>query len=238
MNHKILLEKLKNCGIRGVVLDWFDTYVSSRKQFVSNGNISSQYNSISCGVPQGSVLGPLFFLLYTNDFSCSSKGFLLSFIFKIHDSNLFFGDRSIDNLQETGNIEIKKIQTWLCTIKLSLNIGMSNFVIFHTAQKRSNNTISFKINNKTIKQQNLVKYLGHMLDRNLNWTEQVCHLSKKVSRGIGIISTLRHFVGISLSISVSSNFWQNYPILPLVPFFSRDDTDGKNVKVLLSESIE
>ena len=146
-------------------------------------NASSRYDSISCGVTQESLLGPLLFLHYINDFSCSSK--LFDFHLCADDSNLFFADKSIDNLQE--------IHTSLCANKLSLNIDKSNFVIFYIAQKRSNNTISLEINDKVIKQQNFANYLGLMLDRNLNWTEQVRHLCKQVSRSIGITSKLRHF---------------------------------------------
>lgn len=74
VNHDILIKKLEHCGIRGIVKNWFVSYLSNRKQFVSILAVPNQTNSIPCGVPQGSVLGPLLFLLYINDFhNCASR---------------------------------------------------------------------------------------------------------------------------------------------------------------------
>ena len=91
-------------------------------------------------------------------------------------------------------MELKKIHIWLCANKLSLNNDKTaaNFVIFHSSQKRNNLPIDLKIDSKSIRQKNSVKYLGIMVDKNLTWKEQVHQLCKKVSRGIGLISKLRH----------------------------------------------
>jgi hypothetical protein len=192
VNHKILIKKLEYYGIRGIVKDWFCSYLSDRNQFVSLSNVSSDEQLLTHGVPQGSVLGPLLFLIYINDFNKSSD--YLDFHLFADDSNLFFAHKSLQSLELHLNEQLCKVDQWLCVNKLSLNVEKSNFVIFHPPQKKVNYSISLLINNNILRQENSIKYLGIIMDSNLNWKEHVHELCKKISRGIGILSKLRHFV--------------------------------------------
>lgn len=134
VNHQILIQKRDNYGIRGLPKKWFCSYLTNRKQFVTIGNSTSDYRPILCGVPQGSVLGPLLFLIYINDFVTSSTVF--DFHLFADDSNLFYTDKNLNEVEDTVNNELTKVSVWLNTNELSLNIDKSHFVIFHPTQKK------------------------------------------------------------------------------------------------------
>jgi hypothetical protein len=106
VNHKILLRKLEKYGIRGLPLEWFHSYLSDRAQFVQIGNVKSNVLTMKCGVPQGSTLGPLLFLIYINDLPNSSD--LLQFRILADDTNLFYSSKTPNALQNTINEELKK----------------------------------------------------------------------------------------------------------------------------------
>ena len=111
VNHSILLKKLEHYGIRGVELSWFSSYLSKRRQFVSVNGSTSDYLEVSCGVPQGSVLGPLLFLIYLNDLPSVSK--VLSFYVFSDDTNIFYSSSDLITLQKVMNRELMKVKKWL-----------------------------------------------------------------------------------------------------------------------------
>jgi hypothetical protein len=180
-----LLEKLQHYGIRGLALDWIRNYLTDRYQFVEYNGIQSSSNEIKCGVPQGSILGPLFFLLYINDiFNVSS---ILNFILFADDTNLFLSHNYLSFMMNTINSELLKLSEWFKANKLSINIQKSSYMIFKTRQKRYIPEFSIEINNTKIKRVNEVVFLGVVLDENLSWKRHISHISRKISKSIGII---------------------------------------------------
>ena len=119
MDHNILLAKLKQYGIRGNTHSWFESYLTNRKQYVEYNNFKSDTKTIIHGVPQGSILGPLLFIIFMNDFSRSSD--LLFSILFADDTLVFIEGTNFENISKILNTELEKINIWLNANKLIIN---------------------------------------------------------------------------------------------------------------------
>ena len=117
---------MNHYGIRGIALAWFHSYLGNREQYVSVNGYNSRTLNVTCGVPQGSVLGPLLFLIYINDIpNTSSK---LAFYLFADDTSIYFESENLEQLQKIVNRELKHVKKWLDTNKLALNVDKTNFV--------------------------------------------------------------------------------------------------------------
>ena len=128
----ILLHKLSHYGIRGVFNKWFCSYLNERTQITQVGSHISKREKTSCGVPQGSVFGPLLFLIYINDIYKPSN--TLGFYLFADDTNLLYAAGNLKSLESVVNVELLNVCDWLSANKLSLNIKKTNFVTFHPYQ--------------------------------------------------------------------------------------------------------
>ena len=171
LDHDMLINKLYIYGIRGIALKLIKSYLSDRLQFVRYNNTDSYYNYIKCGVPQGSVLGPLLFILYINDLPNISDTFK-SVLFA-DDTTLIFSNTSILELKNNIQFNINKLYDWLNVNKLSLNISKTNVLLFNIRNKNRNINMDLNINNIKVKQVSEIQFLGVIIDCKLNWKLQL-----------------------------------------------------------------
>ena len=158
-------------------MDWFRSYLRGRFQYVSVNGHSFDLLPISCDVPQGSVLGPLLFLIYVNDLPNNSK--VLQFYLFADDTSIYFESDNLLTLQKVvRNRELLKVRKWLEANRLSLSISKTNYAIFHSKVRKTDEFIRIKIGSKTIKHENYVKYLGILVDSTLTWKPHITQLSK------------------------------------------------------------
>ena len=195
VNHKILLTKLDHYGIRGSAHDLLKSYLTNRKQYVKIGNCKSELGQINCGVPQGSVLGPLLFLLYINDLhKACTIGNLRIFA---DDTTLFFKCNNKDDITAIGTQIMTQLNEWFKANKLTLNSDKSNFVIFRSRQNKVTNLpVQINFENTCIKRSESAKFLGVFLDVHLTWNYHITEVCNKLKRYFKIFYFIRNFVNI------------------------------------------
>lgn len=192
VDHEILLKKLHHYGFRGVVNNWIRSYLTNRKQFVYFSGSSSSEGKVKHGVPQGSVLGPLLFLIYINDLPNSIIS-ALPFIFADDTALLFIEDTS-KSLQKRMNIDLKLLLKWLKANKISLNVAKTEVVLFKHQKKKINFNFKIKLNGKRLMFQDNAKYLGVIIDCNLQWKIHQDKVANDLRMVNGALSRLRYYL--------------------------------------------
>ena len=192
VDHDILLQKLDHYGIRGAANDWFRSYLSNRKQIVSLNGFNSQELNVDFGVPQGSVLGPLLFLIYINDLHVAIK-YSKTYHFA-DDTNLLNKNKSLKQLKKHLNLDLRSLCKWLKSNKISLNASKTELLVFRHPNKKIDYDLKLKIDGKRLIPSKFVKYLGVLIDPHLNWSYHVDSLAIKLSRATGMLSKVRHYV--------------------------------------------
>ena len=209
VNHKILLNKLEHFGIRSTPLNWFESYLSNRQQYVKISQQISDCKTVKYGVSQGSVLGPLLILIYINDIAFSNKK--VSFHLFADDTCLFYSNKDYNQLETDVNTALENIANWLKANKLTLNVKKSNLILFDTRKNPKNNTtVKICISSNELEQKDSVKYLGVYFDKKLSWDKQIDYTNNKLNRGIGALKKLRKYFQENILKNIFNSFFKPY----------------------------
>ena len=193
VDNKILLSKLDHYGIRGSAFNLLKSYLTDRKQYVQIGKHKSEHLQINCGVPQGSVIGPLLFILYINDLhKACSLGHLRIFA---DDTTVFFRCSTKEEITSKGTQIMSQLNTWFKANKLTLNSGKSTFIVFRSNKNPTTN-LPEKINfdNTSIVRSGSSKYLGVTLDEHVTWNQHITEVCNKLKRYFKLFYSIRNYV--------------------------------------------
>jgi hypothetical protein len=198
ISHEILLKKLENLGIRGIANLWFKSYLTERKQYMVYGENISPIETLTCGIPQGSILGPILFLLYVNDMHNATHMKLVSFA---DDTTISTSSSNISNLYATANEELIKLCDWLCSNKLSINISKTKYILFRPT------TIFPDIQNRNVllngekidrighnQKYKSFKFLGIYIDETLTWKYHINKVISKIAWSNYIINKVKNIL--------------------------------------------
>ena len=205
---------------------WFQSYLSNRKQFVSINGFESSTLSIKHGVPQGSVLGPLLFLIYIIDLNNAIR-YSTAYHFA-DDTNLLNINSSAKRIQKQVNIDLKLLYKWLLANKISLNCAKTEMIIFRKPKETINHTFKIYLNGHRLTLSPHIKYLGIYLDEHLNGVYQTSLVMKKLSRANGMLAKVRHFVQVKELRSIYFSIFEshlNYGIQVWLPTNNKELQD-------------
>jgi hypothetical protein len=241
VNHKILILKLKAMGFSSNCVNLFKSYLSQRSQYVEIGGVLSNPLDITCGVPQGSILGPLLFLLYINDMSSAitkSKLFLYA-----DDSAIIYSDKSTKEIEKHLTTDLESLNTWLAKNKLSLHLGKTECIFFSSKKRKvQDNTINITCKNQKINVVHNIKYLGAQLDYCLSGQNMYEQIIKKVNSALKYLYRKKDFLSQKLKKNITnaliqphfdygSCFW--YPSLNITQKKSLQKLQNKCIRFIL-----
>lgn len=192
VNHDILLNKLMAMGFNKASIQWIQSYLGGRDQVVDVSGTLSKPLSLSCGVPQGSILGPLFFLLYINDMKAACDCNLLLYA---DDSALVVSHHNKDEVERTLSSELQKVSIWLAENKLSLHLGKTESILFGSCVKlRRSPGLNIKVGNTEILSKDTVSYLGCVLDSKMTGEGMATRVITKLNQKIKFLARITHFI--------------------------------------------
>ena len=196
VQHNILLEKLSALGMSDNTVKWFRNYLTDRRQLVDINGTYSDFCKVSCGVPQGSILGPLLFTIYVNDMVSAVQCKLLLYG---DDSVLIVSGKNFITIQEQLSCQLSNVSNWLVDNKLSLHLGKTESIIFGSKRSlKKCNTLDIQCNGVKIESKTFVKYLGSVLDQTFSGETVVNNIVKKVNSRLKFLYRKQGFLDINV----------------------------------------
>ena len=228
VDHEIVVGKLSSYGIAGTSLAWFKSYLADRQQKCHvNGELSSP-KTLRCGVPQGSILGPLLFKMYINDLPNSLRTSTPRMY--ADDTNLTTTGKSLKDIVNATNTELSNVNSWLLANMLSLNKTKTEqmFIGSDDNVKKIRNVSYAHIGNKSIERVFSEKSVGVLVDERLSWSSHVDYIAKKISSGIGGLRQIRDFIPVETAVLIYNSLIQ--------PWFDYCDVVWDNLPATSAET--
>ena len=206
VDHKVLLHKLQHYGIRGHAYTWFKSYLEGRKQFVELSGKQSSTMNLEYGVPQGSILGPLLFIIYINDIPEIHR--LAKFILYADDANILICGSDTTDIRNKFETLSSALEVWVSANGLALNLKKTNYMIFSNRKI----TLSFTttISNRPIERRESARFLGVIVDEKLSWRQHITMVKAKMSRYIGIMFKLKGILPFMARKNIFHSFVQSH----------------------------
>ena len=218
VEHPILLHKLKHYGIRGIALKWFESYLSDRQQFVTINGADSSAQNMAYGVPQGSILGPLLFIIYINDLPNISE--VSKFILYADDANILVNGSNVHEVMQKINKLCQDLVQWVDLNGLALNLKKTKFMIF-ARQRLDLSKVNLQLRNHEIERKTECRFLGVIVDDKLNWSYHIAAIRMKMAKYLGIMFKIKHRLPQNVRLQIFHSFVQSHlNYCPLVWGFS------------------
>ena len=214
IDHQIVIKKLEIYGIKDGALQWFNIYLTNRKQQVSINDCKSDFQHISYGEPQGSILGPLLFLLFINDLPLYTNNVFTDLY--ADDTTLYDVQDSMEQIENNLQSTLNNLHIWCRGNGMILNSSKTKVMLVTTNQRRlrlPNDSLDLKFNNETLNMITNDKILGVFVDNNLSWSDHIKHLTKKIASSTWLLSKIKKF----LSQDHRIQFYKSY-IQPHIDF--------------------